>query len=224
MHTVELNATNFANPIVDWFNNTLPLIPGALVGLLLGILFVRISVRVIRWFLKLTHIPKGMRQIVTSTIETLLWFLLLILVLQALGFKDILVFFSSSALALGIVLAAGGTTLLSDLVAGIFLARDADFNVGDEIMAGENQVQGVIESMDVRRVRLRDEKGLLHILPNSIVERKEWVVIKKRDEITPLAKVVSTARAKTASKLRTVAMETKNAMAERKPRLRKKDQ
>jgi len=177
-----------ANPIIDWLNHVVPRIPLVVLGVLIGILAVRMLVRLARVLLKFAKLPKGLRQIIVSIIETALWLLLTILVLGWLGFGSIIVFFSSSALAIGILLAAGGSTLLSDLVAGIFLARDSDFNVGDEVRAGDSGTQGVIESMDVRRVRLRDDKGLLHILPNSIVERKEWVVIHRRAELSELLK------------------------------------
>ena len=120
MHTFDITTNSFVNPIIDWLNSELPRLPGALFGLLLGILFVRLLIHLTRWLLKLTHLQKGLRQIIVSTVGTVLWLFLFIQVLKWLGFADILVFFSSSALALGILLAAGGSTLLSDLVAGIF--------------------------------------------------------------------------------------------------------
>jgi hypothetical protein len=48
--------------------------------------------------------------------------------------------------------------------------------------------------MDARRIRLRDDKGLLHIVPNSVVERKEWVVVRKRTEVSALVKATKAAR------------------------------
>lgn len=212
MHTIEFNATTFTDPIIAWMNKVIPAIPGALLGLLMGILVVRLLTRLSRFLLNLTSIPKGLRQIITSAIEILLWLLLLVQLLRILGFGDILVFFSSSALAIGILLAAGGSTLLSDLVAGIFLARDGDFTIGDEVKAGENQIEGIIESMDVRRVRIRDKEGLLHVLPNSVVERKEWVLVRKRTEVKGgLEKAVITAK-----RLKTVALETRAAVVGKK--------
>jgi small-conductance mechanosensitive channel len=151
MHTFNIDLTSLADPIIVWLDNVLPRVPLTVLGVLVGILIVRVLIRLTRYFLKLTALPKGLRQITASTIETVLWLFLTIQVLTWLGFGGIIVFFSSSALAIGILLAAGGSTLLADLVAGIFLARDTDFNVGDEVRAGENFVEGVIESMDVRR-------------------------------------------------------------------------
>ena len=50
--------------------------------------------------------------------------------------------------------------------------------VGDEVIVGETPTSGVIESMDARRTRLRDDNGVLHVIPNSVVERKEWILLR----------------------------------------------
>lgn len=202
MHTLNFDTTAMADSIIQWLNQVLPRVPGVVLSILVGILAVRLTTRFVRWVLRYTAIQKGLRQIIASAIETLLWILLTIQVLGLLGFGNIIVFFSSSALALGILLAAGGSTLLSDLIAGIFLARDGDFNVGDEVEAGENHIRGVIEHMDVRRVRLRDADGLLHVLPNSVVERKEWVVIHRRAELSALAKATKVVKSRIATAAR----------------------
>ncbi len=194
MHTFTVTSDALANSIIDWFNGAVQRAPGVIVGLLIGILVVRVASRLTRRILKITQLQKGLRQILGSAVETLLWIMLTILVLQWLGFPNILVFFSSSTLAIGILLAAGGSTLLSDLIAGIFLARDNDFNVGDEVSVGENRTEGMIESMDVRRVRLRGKDGQLHVLPNSVVERKEWVLLTRRPQTTALAKATTAAK------------------------------
>jgi len=110
-----------------------------------------------------------------------------------------------------VLLAAGGSTVISDVVAGVFLANDTDFSVGDEVIVGvpEASTQGIVESMDVRRTRLRDKNGILHVIPNSVVERKEWVVLNKKTELTPLGKA---------------AIQLKKRVEERRERVRKNAQ
>ena len=146
-------------------------------------------------FLSLTGIPKSFRQVVGSVVEIILWACLSILVLQTLGFGGIITFFTGSILAIGLVMAAGGSTLASDIVAGLFLSGHPDFNVGDVVIAGEVPTEGTVISMDSRRVRLLDQQGRLHILPNSIVERKEWVLVNRAEAPeTPAVHVVRRAR------------------------------
>ena len=201
MSSLTLNPTQYTDPIINVVNQILPRIPGVFFGLIFGALLVRLFVRLTRLALSLTSMQQGLRGIIASVIEILLWVLLSISVLKQLGFSDIITFFSSSALAIGILLAAGGSTMLADIVAGIFLAQDNDFGVGDEVIVGENMTRGVIESMDARRTRLRDKDGVLHVIPNSVVERKEWILIHKSETVNPLVKAVKTAR-----KLRTASL------------------
>jgi small-conductance mechanosensitive channel len=181
-------STNFTNHIIDGLNNVLPRLPSALFDLLFGIILIRLAKRLTKVVMKAIHVQPGLRGVLSSIIETILWTFLLITLLNELGFNNVILFFTGSIAAIGIAMAAGGSTLISDIVAGIFLARDPDFNVGDEVIVGETPTLGIIESMDARRIRLRDENGVLHIIPNSIAERKEWVVVRRRPEVTALVK------------------------------------
>lgn len=193
MIALDINSS-FTNHIVDIVNRGLPNLPNALFDLLLGILVIRMFIRLLRLAMKITNVQPGLRGVLSSIIETVLWILLTATILGELGFSGIIYFFTGSVAAIGIAMAAGGSTLVSDIIAGIFLARDADFNVGDEVIVGETPTYGVVESLDARRTRVRDERGVLHVIPNSVVERKEWVVIHKRHEAGALVKAAKVAR------------------------------
>ena len=163
--------------------------------LLIGILIIRLVVKVTRLLLKLTQVQTGLRYVITSIVETMLWIFLTITLLGELGFKEVLLPFAGSIALIGIVMAAGGSTLVSDIIAAVFLARDNDFNIGDEVRVGWDPVtQGVIERMDARRTRIRDSDGVLHVIPNAVVERKEWVVVNRRQELTAVVRATKTAR------------------------------
>lgn len=212
-------STNFTNHIVNGINTVLPRLPNALFDLLLGILIIRLLVRAMKFSLKLTHVQPGFRQVLTSVMEIMMWIFLTIALLNELGFSGVIYFFTGSVAALGIAMAAGGSTLVSDVIAGIFLARDRDFNVGDEVIVGETPTMGVIEHMDARRTRLRDSNGVLHVIPNSVVERKEWIVVRRRHEVSALVKA-----AKTAQRLTAVAKEKGAEVARKSRRVRNNDQ
>jgi small-conductance mechanosensitive channel len=179
MHSLDINYSNLLNPIIDGLNTLLPKIPAAILQIVVGVILIKFASRMTRIFLSLVGMPKSFRQVIGSVISSVLYAVLFIFVLQTLGLGGIVTFFTGSVLAIGLVMAAGGSTLVSDIIAGLFLSTHPDFNVGDEIIAGENLTEGVIVSMDSRRVRVRDKKGNLHVLPNSIVERKEWVVLQR---------------------------------------------
>jgi len=179
MHSLDINYNSLLNPVIDGLNNLLPKIPAAVLQVVIGVILIKITSRVVRIFLSLVGMPKSFRQVIGSVVSGALYAVLFIFVLQALGLGGIVTFFTGSVLAIGLVMAAGGSTLVSDIIAGLFLSTHPDFNVGDEVIVGELLTEGVIVSMDSRRVRVRDKKGNLHVLPNSIVERKEWVVLQR---------------------------------------------
>jgi small-conductance mechanosensitive channel len=102
--------------------------------------------------------------------------------LHALNLDNLALVFSGGIAAIGLAMGVGGSALASDVLSGVFLAQDKDFNIGDFIRAGDPPVEGVLESMDMRRTRITDKDGKLHVIPNSVIERKEWVVLtRKRD-------------------------------------------
>lgn len=213
-----LNST-FADHVVNTIKTILPMVPGALFDLLFGILIIEVLIFITRFVMKIFKVAPGLRGVWSGIIQTVLWIFLTIAILNELGFSGVIYFFTGSIAALGLAMAAGGSTLVADVVAGIFLARDEDFNVGDEIIAGETPTLGVIESMDSRRVRLRDDKGVLHVIPNSVVERKEWVVIRRGHEVSPLKRA-----AKVARRAAVAAAEKSASVARKNGRVRKNDQ
>lgn len=190
---LQLSST-FTSHVINAVNYILPRLPAVLFDLLLGILIIRIVVRLIRLAMRLGHMPLGLRGVLLGIIETTMWVFLSIAILSEVGFSGVIYFFTGSVAAIGLAMAAGGSTLVADIIAGIFLARDPDFNIGDEVIAGETPTLGRIEHMDARRTRLRDDKGVLHVIPNSVVERKEWVVIRRSHDLSPIERVAKVAR------------------------------
>lgn len=181
MAAIDLSIDHILNPLVTGLNTFLPRIPAAVVTLVIGMIVIRIAVVITKAILHIVLVPEGLKGIIVSIVGTLGWILLFFVELQVLGLGQILLVFSGSLALIGLALAAGGGTLTADILAGISLAEDPDFNVGDEVIAGENGTQGVIERLDIRRTRLRDKDGLLHIVPNSLIERKEWIGVSQSE-------------------------------------------
>lgn len=170
----------FSDEVVKSLESIIPKLPTVLIGLLIGILLIKL----LSWFgqalLGLVRMPKGLRGILVSLMDGVLWVFLIISVLQALGLDKLALALSGSIAILGLAVAGGASSLAADILAGIFLAKDRDFSVGDSVIAGENRTEGVIENMDMRRTRIRGKDGQLHVIPNSVIERKEWVLLEKK--------------------------------------------
>jgi len=65
----------------------------------------------------------------------------------------------------GVAAGLGAQNLVRDLIAGIHIIRENQFDVGDLIRAGG--VAGKVESLSLRHTELRDGDGALHFIPNS---------------------------------------------------------
>ncbi len=180
---VNLGANSLTDPLIDGFNHIVPKLPGALIALLVGIVIIRVLSWIAQGLIGLIRLPRGLKGILVSLIDGLLWVFLTISVLQALGLNNVALVFSGSVAALGLALGAGASTLAADILAGVFLARDRDFSLGDKVVAGENKTEGIVEAMDMRRTRIRGKDGQLHVIPNSVIERKEWVLIAKKKDL-----------------------------------------
>lgn len=186
MNTLDLTPTHLLAPLANSLNDLLPRIPNAVVTLVVGLLVIRILGLISSWLVGFIRMPAGLKGIIISLINTILGIFLVIVVLQSLGLNNLAFAFSAAVAAVGLALGNGSATSVQDVLAGIFLARDRDFNIGDLVRISENPggnfIEGIIEGMDMRRTRIRDPKGQLHVFPNSYIERREWILVtKKRD-------------------------------------------
>lgn len=165
----------FAEPIL----RALPRIPQAVLALLIGI----IVVHLLQWFfekaLRIAKTPRSLYSILTSISQVVLWIILIAVIFQSLGLGQVALALSGSLAIVGVAVGAGANSLVQDIIAGLFLARDSDFDVGFQVKTGD--IEGTIRRLDIRKVRIEDKDGRIHVLPNSSLDKASWVVI-KRDE------------------------------------------
>jgi small conductance mechanosensitive channel len=69
----------------------------------------------------------------------------------------------------GLAVGFGAQTLVKDLIAGFFLTFENQVRVGD--VADINGVGGLVESINLRTIVLRDAEGVVHVFPNGSIER-----------------------------------------------------
>ncbi|MEK7611277.1 MAG: mechanosensitive ion channel domain-containing protein [Patescibacteria group bacterium] len=115
----------------------------------------------------------GRRQRIVTVVDTLYHFLSLILWfisgLTILSGWDINVTpLLTGAGLLGIAVGLGSQTLIKDLVAGLFIILENQYNQGDTI--GVAGVKGRVERISLRMTALRDENNNVIIVPNSAIQ------------------------------------------------------
>lgn len=171
-------STAFAEPILK----ALPRIPQAILALAIGIIVLYILQWLFERILRIARTPKTLQDILTSIAHVVLWVILIAAVFQSLGLTQIALALSGSVAILGIAIGTGANSLVQDVIAGLFLSRDRDFDVGYKIKV--NDVEGMIRRVDMRKVRIEDANGCMHVYPTSNFDKSSWTVL-DRDPADP---------------------------------------
>ena len=154
--------------------------PQLLVTLVVGLIVVELAIFLLGNVLRLSRLPEGLKRILFSLARFFLWVILFLVVLQTLGLNNVLVAMTGSSVIAAVFLSAGVAPLVTDVLAGLSLASDPNFQPGAIVRAGDKQTEGVIETLDLRKTRIRDSKGVLHVIPNALIDKNEWVIVKPK--------------------------------------------
>jgi len=167
----------FQNLLSD-ITNFLPRIPEVVFSFLIGYLIITISIQLFTHTLRIADVHKALIAILKSLVSIVLWIVLSAHLLRNLGLSQIAVTLSGSLIIIGLAIANGAQSTVADVIAGLFLARDPDFDIGFRVKSGETE--GVIESIDIRKTRIRTANDTLHVVPNSLIDKERWQVIERR--------------------------------------------
>ncbi len=109
---------------------------------------------------RLTLVP-----IATSVLRYLVYFCMVVMGLEELGVDTAPIL--AGAGLLGLAVGLGAQTFVGDLVSGFFILFEGMFLVGDRVRVGD--VVGNVEEIGVRVLKVRDEFGVQHCIPNGEV-------------------------------------------------------
>lgn len=142
----------------------------AVVFLILASLCISYAGKAVRKVLSHKFEEETILNLMESTSKGLLWFSALLITLSILGFSEIAAALGTAAgfVALGVSFAL--KDVLSDTVAGVYLAKDPDFNNGDRIEV--DGTKGEITDVGLRKTRIRLEDRNLRVINNSDAEKK----------------------------------------------------
>ena len=177
-YAVAMSGTSFSDRIFELIAKSWDRLPQLLLTLIVGFILIKLIKAFLHGLVGYSKANSALKGILLSVLDVALWIFLIAALMAQVGLTQISLALSGTVAISALALSAGSTAFVQDLVAGIFLAQDPDFNPGDRIKVDE--VEGVVERMDARKIRLRDDKGVLHIFPNSHFDRSAWMVLKKR--------------------------------------------
>jgi moderate conductance mechanosensitive channel len=147
----------------------------AIITLIISYLILKVLLSIIRHDLLRRRVPTGLVGMITTVLGVVFWYFVIMAILSTLpGYGEMVLgmglIFAAFVLAVGLAM----RNVLRELVAGAFLVTDKDYGAGFRVKAGG--VEGIVESVDIRKSRIRDVTGNLHIIPNSNVEPFEWII------------------------------------------------
>jgi small-conductance mechanosensitive channel len=169
---------SFEHQFVNIFTAAWHKAPELIVTFVVGYLLIKIVSLILHGVIKVTRTNQALKGILMSVIDIGLWLFLISALLEQMGFSQLALALSGTTVIAALAISSGSSVFVQDLVAGLFLAQDPDFRVGDRLKI--DVLEGIIERMDARKVRMRDDDGLLHVYPNSMFDKSAWVVIKKK--------------------------------------------
>lgn len=73
----------------------------------------------------------------------------------------------AAAGVLGFAISFGAQSLVKDMINGMFILIENQFNIGDTVELGG--VKGKVEAFSLRSTVIRDIKGNVHVIPNSAI-------------------------------------------------------
>ena len=143
----------------------LPVILLALVVLVLGLLLVRVVVRLVDRALRRSRVDTTVERLVVLVLRVTL---VVAAVLFALSIAGVSVGAALAGLGLaGLALAFALQSILENFIAGVLILIRKPFRPGDQIIAGE--FEGTVEDIDLRVTKLHSYDGQTVLIPNATV-------------------------------------------------------
>ena len=105
--------------------------------------------------------------ITDSAVRVGIWILASMLILSEIGI-DIAPLIAGAGVA-GLAIGFGAQSLVKDLIAGMFVLLENQYRVGDVVEINQG-VSGTVEQFTLRATALRDLDGMLHHIPNGVIE------------------------------------------------------
>jgi len=165
-------AESTADQLAAWIETSIPSLLRVLIVLALAYVGIKLVLFVVRRVLGRIY---GEREdlvvdLLATIVAIFLWFGVALSILSTLGMGQIAASLGTATgfIALGVSYAL--SDMIEDTVAGVYLLRDPDFEVGDHVVTDKGE--GVVEAIELRKCRLRQADGDVLVVANGDLEKK----------------------------------------------------
>ncbi len=154
--------------------------PGAILTIAIGAIIVKILRMLVARTTKMTRIDPTLATLLQSIVGFVGWIFVLAAATASLGMQQVSLALGGSVALVAMALASGMNSVTQDLLAGVFLIADDDFRVGYTVKTGA--LEGVVESVTIRKTKIRDAEGILHTVPNRLIDNATYTLIDSGEE------------------------------------------
>ncbi|NMA61348.1 MAG: mechanosensitive ion channel family protein [Firmicutes bacterium] len=164
----------FVREFFDHIMQYVPKIPTVILVIAVGVLLIRFLDSIIQRMLGVARIEPTLISFVSTFVKFVCWVFLIATVFSVLGFSQISLAFSGSIALVIMGVATNANSLVQDLLSGLFLLAEPDFKEGSVIRL--NAVLGTIVGMDIKKTKIMDGDGNIHIVPNRMFDANIFVI------------------------------------------------
>lgn len=150
-------------------------VPGAIITLLATWIIIRLVKKIIKTATQLTKVDPTAQSLLSSGAGFVGWVVGIAATLNALGLQQISLALGGSVALVAMALATGLNTISQDLLAGIFLLSDDDFNIGAKVRT--TGLEGEIMKLTIRKTKIMDRDGMIHVIPNRNIDAATFTII-----------------------------------------------
>lgn len=170
--------SNFADVVRDWHHDLLHFIHSDLPRIIIILLFWGVVLWIVLFFVsRLRRIAdshamsapqrgaelRTVASVLRATAYGVVGFIVVLHILNVLGIPTASLLAGAGLISVGVGL--GAQSLFKDVINGIFILIENQFNVGDTITAAS--LTGTVEELTLRLTTLRDGNGTIYFIPNS---------------------------------------------------------
>ncbi len=171
---MELLSTLLYDLLISWlvpeiYANLIVMAASVVAWVLVGIILSNLLRLSILHYLKrekVTNRSKTIAKLITSVIRYVVWFVVLISILNSLNI-DITPFIASAGV-IGLAIGFGAQEIVKDFLSGFFIIFEGEFIVEDVIEV--DGFKGVVRSIGLRTTTLRNWKGEVKIINNGNIK------------------------------------------------------
>lgn len=150
----------------DWINNQIPVILKSIIYMIIAIIISKILRVLISKLLLLGKRGITAANMIESFIKYFTAIAIILMVLLIFGVDPVALF--ASVGILGLVIGLGAQSLISDIISGLFIVFEGEYQVGDYIVI--DGFRGKVEAIGIRTTKFVDYGGNIKSINNSEIK------------------------------------------------------